>query len=735
MKLKRLLSSVVTAALLIGVAAFAPTPVKAAASPCDGTHEGWIALTQADFDAISEGSSISLTKNENYYLSENITVTNKYISIPASSTNSICLNGYKLEATALDSSSYRALIYAWQTSGAGITVNICDCSEAGSGKLTVNKTAAQRGLVIGASGVSASAPTVINFYGGSICDSYSSKTANGGVVRLGAYGTLNMYEGSSIKNIKYGGASNCRGIRLSAATSKFNMYGGTISNTTTETNASTVTFSTAAAVNIYGGTIDGTNSVCAINGFSNAANVTLYGGTIINEIKGDSTTVNYPVTVNGMPCSQGASATPGTYSDANVAYDVATSTLTVSNPAAITSLTWGEGFAQPDAPGLTIKLGDDWKTDLTSAIAAGEELTIDLNGHTLTEIGGITNAGTLTVTDSSANHDGQMICVVTNTGTLSDSYSLIKAPEGGHISIDTGSCGAGMTWTMYDDGALALDGSGSMTAYADAPWSAYAGQITSVSIASGITSISANVFAGCTELAHVYYDGVQDAWAAIEIGANNDPLLDAKLHTVVLPLSVTAGTVNVAAGATATVPIQFADNSGIASAILTVTYDPALTLTAVDNGTVLEGLEFVGPGDLTANPIRLVWGGASASAGNGTVATLTFTAPATAGTYPITVSCADGDVVDDDIASVEVLFTAGSVTVESGAPAHTPGDMDGNGTVNMKDSVLLMRYVAGGYGVELSLDVADIDHSGTVNMKDTVLLMRYIAGGYGVVLS
>ena len=66
--------------------------------------------------------------------------------------------------------------------------------------------------------------------------------------------------------------------------------------------------------------------------------------------------------------------------------------------------------------------------------------------------------------------------------------------------------------------------------------------------------------------------------------------------------------------------------------------------------------------------------------------------------------------------------------------AFARGDLNEDGKINIKDVVLLMRSIAGGYGVDLSADVADLNRDGKVNIKDVVLLMRFIAGGYGVVL-
>ena len=60
------------------------------------------------------------------------------------------------------------------------------------------------------------------------------------------------------------------------------------------------------------------------------------------------------------------------------------------------------------------------------------------------------------------------------------------------------------------------------------------------------------------------------------------------------------------------------------------------------------------------------------------------------------------------------------------------GDLNGDGSINLKDVVLLRRYIAGGWGVTLDEKLADVNGDNSVNLKDVVLLRRYIAGGWGV---
>ena len=64
-----------------------------------------------------------------------------------------------------------------------------------------------------------------------------------------------------------------------------------------------------------------------------------------------------------------------------------------------------------------------------------------------------------------------------------------------------------------------------------------------------------------------------------------------------------------------------------------------------------------------------------------------------------------------------------------------PGDLNLDGSIDTTDVVLLRRYIAGGYGVNIHEAAADVNADGVLNTSDVVLLRRYIAGGYGVELA
>ena len=55
------------------------------------------------------------------------------------------------------------------------------------------------------------------------------------------------------------------------------------------------------------------------------------------------------------------------------------------------------------------------------------------------------------------------------------------------------------------------------------------------------------------------------------------------------------------------------------------------------------------------------------------------------------------------------------------------GDIDGNGKVNLQDSALLRRYLAG-WDVTIDENAADVDGNGKVNLQDSALLRRYLTG-------
>ena len=80
----------------------------------------------------------------------------------------------------------------------------------------------------------------------------------------------------------------------------------------------------------------------------------------------------------------------------------------------------------------------------------------------------------------------------------------------------------------------------------------------------------------------------------------------------------------------------------------------------------------------------------------------------------------------------EEIYAQQTLTVTVGD--RTPGDVNGDGKVNLVDAALISRYVVGGWGVTLNASNADVNADGKVNLIDAALISRYVVGGWGVVL-
>jgi hypothetical protein len=70
-------------------------------------------------------------------------------------------------------------------------------------------------------------------------------------------------------------------------------------------------------------------------------------------------------------------------------------------------------------------------------------------------------------------------------------------------------------------------------------------------------------------------------------------------------------------------------------------------------------------------------------------------------------------------------FTKQTVTVDISPAKILLGDLDKDGTVDVKDATLLTRYVNGWAGIIIDLDAADLDRDGEVTLRDAMILTRY----------
>ena len=178
------------------------------------------------------------------------------------------------------------------------------------------------------------------------------------------------------------------------------------------------------------------------------------------------------------------------------------------------------------------------------------------------------------------------------------------------------------------------------------------------------------------------------------------------------------------AGQEVRVEVRLRNNPGIISIRLGVSYDTSrLTLKNV----AVKDLADVSFGPLNNQPFTLSW--LDAIHGDMTqdsvLAVLTFVVAEDApeGSIPITISYDPEDLYNSQWENVDFAVVDGAVRVVN----STPGDMDGNGKINMKDFGLLQQYL-NGWDVDIDLAAADVTGDGKINMKDLSLLQQYLNG-------
>lgn len=121
---------------------------------------------------------------------------------------------------------------------------------------------------------------------------------------------------------------------------------------------------------------------------------------------------------------------------------------------------------------------------------------------------------------------------------------------------------------------------------------------------------------------------------------------------------------------------------------------------------------------------------------DGILMNVTFTSPAEASFastgYTFQATAMEGGFVDLTGQTVEVTVTEGNVTKTI---TVLKGDVNGDGAVNIKDRIAVLRYF-GGWPDYATIDTVagDVNNDGVFNVKDRVQIIRYFAGWTGITL-
>lgn len=86
--------------------------------------------------------------------------------------------------------------------------------------------------------------------------------------------------------------------------------------------------------------------------------------------------------------------------------------------------------------------------------------------------------------------------------------------------------------------------------------------------------------------------------------------------------------------------------------------------------------------------------------------------------------CEDGYMKFDNNSSGIYILTETNLI---STPDIVYGDVNGDGEIDIKDSALIKRYLAG-WDVELDLEATDVNGDGEATIKDSALIKRYLAG-------
>lgn len=197
---------------------------------------------------------------------------------------------------------------------------------------------------------------------------------------------------------------------------------------------------------------------------------------------------------------------------------------------------------------------------------------------------------------------------------------------------------------------------------------------------------------------------------------------------------IEVGSCNAYPGDTVTIPVSLKNNEGIASIKFTASYDVnCLEYQGASFTEALTGLSnTVAVNAETTGKVTMSWVMANGQYDKSeTIANLKFKVKEVLENTSAQVSLtyAADSTFNNGLVDKEFLIKNGTVQIGQ----YRPGDINGDGKVNVDDALLLLNYVC-----DLRKDEVkgnpDVNGDGAVNNKDVVILLRYIAKFEGITL-
>ena len=182
-------------------------------------------------------------------------------------------------------------------------------------------------------------------------------------------------------------------------------------------------------------------------------------------------------------------------------------------------------------------------------------------------------------------------------------------------------------------------------------------------------------------------------------------------------------------GENVSISIDIENNPGVANAEFDVAFDSeCLEFINAQSGDAMADTEF--SCDISEDgTLHISFTGEGKN--SGTMAVLNFNVLKTPEDSKVSVTIVDDSAKITDLNGEDVEFEV----VYDAESDSSAGDVNNDGEIDLKDVVLIRRFIAGGWDVELDTETADVNNDDEVDLKDVVLIRRYIAGGWDVELN
>lgn len=307
--------------------------------------------------------------------------------------------------------------------------------------------------------------------------------------------------------------------------------------------------------------------------------------------------------------------------------------------------------------------------------------------------------------------------------------------------IASGSCGDDLTWRLRESGTLTISGTGAMNDYLstmanpiEAPWFGYKDKINTVIIGQGVTYIGKYAFENCTAIEKVTVnDSVTsigegcfcDCSALKEVPVMNGVALISRnafkrcnsLTSVTIPDSVDTLDTNAFAeckalksvkiGSVATVGAgAFAGCTALSSVEISSGVNKFYN-SAFYNCPSLKSVTI--PAEVTSIGI-FAFGYVSKNDGSAAGMLL------------------EGFTIYGFRNSIADSYAAGNHITFKALDEMGSGDIDGSGTTDLEDLVIMQKIAAGWKTDSCDMEAADVDGDGDTDVDDLILLQKAVAG-------